>query len=95
MHNFVVHSNESACWKSGCLGLDQVKKEDGGNVSDGKNSRKSLGTTKNEKVDSTKKGCGTLNSDGGSHCTQQPEKMTTLKRRDPVSSGDKKVWYYV
>ena len=24
MHNFVVHSDESACRKSGCLGLDQV-----------------------------------------------------------------------
>ena len=24
MHNFVVHSNESACRKSGRLGLDQV-----------------------------------------------------------------------
>ena len=24
MHNFVVHSNESACRKSGCLGMDQV-----------------------------------------------------------------------
>ena len=24
MRNFVVHSNESACRKSGCLGLEQV-----------------------------------------------------------------------
>ena len=27
MHNFVVHSNESACRKIGRLGLDQVKRE--------------------------------------------------------------------
>ena len=25
MHSFEVHSNESACRKSGCLGLEQVK----------------------------------------------------------------------
>ena len=24
MHSFIVHSNESACRKSGCLGLDQI-----------------------------------------------------------------------
>ena len=24
MHNFVVHSNDSACRKNGCLGMDQV-----------------------------------------------------------------------
>ena len=30
MHNFVVHSNESACRKSGALGLDQVQR--GGNI---------------------------------------------------------------
>ena len=27
MHSFVVHSNESACRKSGRLGLEQVKKQ--------------------------------------------------------------------
>ena len=24
MHNFVVHSNESACRKIGCLGIEQI-----------------------------------------------------------------------
>ena len=28
MHSFEVHSNESACRKSGCLGLEQVMYQD-------------------------------------------------------------------
>ena len=28
MHNFVVHSNESACRKSGCLGLELRRSSD-------------------------------------------------------------------
>ena len=49
-----------------------IKKEDGGNISDGKGSSKSIGTTDNENVGSTQKGCETLNIYEVSQCTRQP-----------------------
>ena len=45
-----------------------------------KSSRKSLGTTENEKLDYIQKGYGILNSYGGSLCTHHTEIMKTLKR---------------